>query len=386
MFSSRTRNAQFIQILIGLVLIVTLVLAFYYVKAALERQHITAGFDFLLRTTGWEIGFSLLPYKISDPYWYVILIGILNSLFIGLIGLGLATIVGVMIGAMRISLNPILRLIGTCYIEAIRNVPLILQAIFWYTFFTRLPPPKQAIDLSGMVILSARGIFLPRINASSLYEFAAVGIIIAAIIISLTLILLPRQTLRQRLILPKLSKWVLALGLLLALCTLIVGKKSGESLFDLPQLRGLNFSGGLRLSPEFAALLTAMSLYGGAFLGEIVRAGFLSVRQGTLEAAQALGLSKRHVFTHIHLPLAVRAVLPTMTNQYVWLIKATTLGIVVGFSDFFTIIATAINHSGQTLELIFILMVGFLLINNLLAALMNMINRKFALRGTQLRM
>jgi len=386
MLSSRARKELWLQILIVLVLAVMFVLAFRYAKASLDRQNITAGFDFLGRTTGWEIGFSLIPYTINDRYWYVIIVGIINTLFIGLIGLFIATLVGVIVAALRISTNPVFNFIGTCYIEAIRNVPLILQAVFWYAFFNRLPAPRQAIDWGGMVILSARGIFVPRINTSAAYELAAVGFVFTALVLSIILCLLPRTSLRKRIILPKFSKWLLILGPLLAVGILIIGRKSGENLIELPQLRGLNFSGGIRLSPEFSALLTAMSLYGGAFLGEIVRAGFLSVARGTLEAANALGLSKRHVFIHIHLPLAIRAVLPTMTNQYVWLIKATTLGIVVGFSDFFSVIATAINQSGQTLELIFILMAGFLLINNLLTLLMNFINGKFALRGTQLRM
>jgi len=386
MFSSRARNALLIQLLLAAVLIVAAFLALRYAKASLERQNITGGFDFLARTTGWEIGFSLIPYTINDPYWYVLIVGLINTLFIGFIGLILATIIGIIVAALRISTNPIFSFIGTCYIEAIRNVPLILQAVFWYTFFNRLPAPRQAIDWGGMVILSARGIFLPRINADIIYEVAAIGLFAFSLFCSLIFMLLRRHTLKRRIFMPKFTRLAPIIGLLLAIIILLIGRKSGENLLDLPQLRGLNFQGGLRLSPEFAALLTAMSIYGGAFLGEIVRAGFLSVNRGTLEAALALGLSKTQSFKSIHLPLALRAVLPTMTNQYVWLIKATTLGIVVGFSDFFYVVATAINHSGQTLELIFILMAGFLLINNLLAAGMNKLNAKFALRGAGLRM
>jgi general L-amino acid transport system permease protein len=181
------------------------------------------------------------------------------------------------------------------------------------------------------------------------------------------------------------ARFALFGGILLAVLILIIGRDGAEDFWNAPHLKGLNFVGGLRMPPEFAALLTAMSIYGGAFLGEIIRAGFMSVGKGQIEAAQALGLSGAQVFTRVRLPLALRAVLPTLTNQYVWLLKATTLGIAVGFSDFFLVISTAINQSGQTLELILILMAGFLIINNVLAAVMNFINSRIRLRGTQLR-
>ena len=130
-------------------------------------------------------------------------------------------------------------------------------------------------------------------------------------------------------------------------------------------------------------LAIAITTYGAAYVGEIVRGGFKSVGRGQMEAAAALGLSSWQIFTRVRLPLAFRAMLPILINQYVWLIKATTLGIAVGFSDFFMVIASSINHSGQTFEFIGILMAGFLLINFSLAAVLNRLNRAIALKGHQ---
>ncbi|TIY00556.1 MAG: ABC transporter permease subunit, partial [Mesorhizobium sp.] len=176
-----------------------------------------------------------------------------------------------------------------------------------------------------------------------------------------------------------------AIALLCAFAALWVGRLPDLPLLDIPRLQGLNLRGGLRIPPEFMALVVGMAIYGGAYIGEIVRGGFKAVGRGQVEAAQSLGLSPWRIFSRVRLPLALRAMLPILANQYVWLIKATTMGIVVGFTDFFMITALTINHSGQTLEAIFILMAGFLTINLSLAAVFNRINRAIALKGNQLR-
>lgn len=385
MLPTRKRKAFLIQTVLGLLLLIGGALLIRAILQSLEGQGISSGFGFLHRSTGWDVGFSLIEYTINDPYWKVILVGVLNTLFLGSIGLVLATVLGVLIGVLRTSTNPVMAFLGTCYIEAIRNVPLILQAFFWYAVFTHLPPPKVAAEAGGIIILSSRGIFVPGLNVVPGAGLLAGGLLLAGLVLALILALWPGRNLRARELLPLMSRGALLGGIGLAVAVLLLARTPGETFLQFAELKGLNFRGGIRVSPEFAALLTAMSLYGGAFLGEIIRAGFMSVSRGQIEAAQALGLGGWQVFSRVRLPLALRAVLPTLTNQYVWLLKATTLGIAVGFSDFFLVISTAINQSGQTLELILILMGGFLIINNLLAAIMNFINRRIALRGSQLR-
>ena len=385
MLRSRKNRAFLIQTIAGLAIIVCIVLLVRYVQQSLAAQNISSGFGFLWRSTGWDVGFSLIPYTINDPYWKVILVGVLNTLFLGLIGLVIATLIGLVIGALRTSVNPALSFLGTLYVESIRNVPMVLQAFFWYAVFTHLPPPRQSFNLAGAVYLSARGIFLPTLNLTNGAEFAAGGAIFISLLLSLCVGLFPRNSLSQRILYPRLSRLVLLVGLVVVIGAVLFGRSADAPLFQVPELKGLNFTGGLRIPPEFAALLTSMSLYGGAFLAEIIRAGFMSISKGQVEAAYGLGLTSWQVFSNIRLPLALRAVLPTLTNQYVWLLKATTLGIAVGYSDFFLVVSTAINQSGQTIELILILMGGFLIINNVLAAIMNFINSRIALRGNQLR-
>lgn len=351
----------------------------------LEAQGITSGFDFLFRSTGWDIGFSLLPYGPGDPYWRALLIGILNTLFLGVIGLGLATVVGILVGSARTAGNRLLNLLGAIYVETFRNIPLILQVFFWYAVATRLPGPRQALTLGDSVYLSSRGIYLPALDVANWAMFAAIGATLAAVVLALWVGSARRFSGMPRAGRRRLLAAVLGGGALLVAALLAVGHAPGTGLVSLPTLQGLNIRGGIRVSPELAALAFAIAIYGGAYVGEIVRGGFNSVGRGQVEAAQALGLTGWQVFSRVRFPLALRAMLPALTNQYVWLIKATTMGIAVGFTDFFMVVSVSINQSGQTVELIAILMAGFLLINFSLAAVLNRFNRAIALRGSQLR-
>lgn len=349
----------------------------------LVSQGIVSGFDFLFKSTGWDLNFSLLPVTASDPYWWFFVIGIVNTLFLGSFGLVLATLIGAAVGLAQTSSNELARLLGRSYVDFFRNIPLILQVIFWYAVLTRLPPPKSAYEFSG-VLLSNRGFYFPWPNVYTPALFAIFASVVAAVALPVWL----GRT--SRLDIPLEERRTIKLGavaiaLSCAVAAILIGRLPDMPLLDLPQLGGLNLRGGLRVPPEFMALATAMAIYGGAYIGEIVRGGFKAVGKGQVEAAQTLGLSPWRTFTLIRLPLALRAMLPILANQYVWLIKATTMGIVVGFTDFFMITALTINHSGQTLEAIFILMAGFLTINLSIAAIFNRINKAIALKGNQLR-
>ena len=349
----------------------------------LAAQGITSGFSFLFKQTGWNVNFSLLPAAPTDPYWWFFLIGIINTLFLGFLGLILATIVGTAIGLARTSSNGLAQLLGRTYVDFFRNIPLILQVFFWYAVLTHLPTPRNAHELWGF-LLTSRGLYVPLPNVAPWALAAGAAAVLAAIVLPIWLGRTWRidRPLRGRL---PLQVGAAVAALACALLIAIVGRLPDLPVMDMPQLQGLNLQGGLRIPPEFSALIVAMAIYGGAYIGEIVRGGFKSVGKGQVEAAASLGLTGWQVFTLVRLPLALRAMLPILANQYVWLIKATTLGIAVGFTDFFMIVALSINHSGQTLEAIGILMAGFLTINLSLAALFNRVNKAIALKGNQLR-
>ncbi len=350
-------------------------------RASLEAQSLTTGFGFLERSTGWDFSFSVLPYSISDSYSKTILIGFLNTLLLGFLGISLATIIGVIIGLVRTSKNALFSMLGTVYVEIFRNVPLILQAIFWYSIVTQLPRPKSALSLGDSVFLSGRGLYFPVLNIA-MWSVALMILLIIAWLFFLPW-LRHKMNHSSSFFLIKRIGWIL-LPLILVLIGYLA-RTPDTPLLNMPALKGLNFKGGMRMPPELSALVIAIALYGGAYIGEVVRAGLMSVPKGQIEAGFVNGLKPLHIFSRIRLPLAIRAVLPSLTNQYVQLMKATTIGIVVGFSDLFMIISTSINQSGQTLELLAILMGGFLVINLSIAFVMNSINKKIAIKGYEVK-
>ena len=350
-------------------------------RASLEAQSLTTGYGFLQRSTGWDFSFSVLPYTINDTYSKTILIGILNTLLLGFLGIFFATVIGIVVGLIRTSRNRLFSLLGTVYVEVFRNVPLILQAVFWYSIVSHLPRPRSAISFADSVFLTGRGVYFPGFNISML----AIVAILALLVLWLWILSHMRRRLYEASSY-KLFRIFSAVAVLVAVVIIAhLARIPDTPLINMPALKGLNFKGGIRFPPELTALVIAIALYGGAYIGEVVRAGLMSVPRGQIEAGFVNGLTSAHIFTRIRLPLAVRAVLPSLTNQYVQLMKATTIGLVVGFSDFFMIISTSINQSGQTLELLSILMGGFLMINLSIAYVMNTINRRIAIKGYEVK-
>ena len=380
LFASRKFRRFALQALFLSVLVVVVVTAIIVGRQNLAAQGITTGFDFLERSTGFDVGFKLIDYDPFSSYARLILVGLLNTLFLGIIGIVLANVVGLFIAILRTARNATLNLVGTIYIEIFRNIPMILQALFWYALLTQLPGPKQAYQGMGM-FLSSRGLYLPGLNVTT--GSAAIFFLCAGVgLIAVTVFSLSRRFSRIPKSTRRMVRWgIAAIAFAAGAAALGFGRIPETGLVSLPELRGLNIRDGIRVPPEFAALAFSMVIYGGAYIAEIIRAGFLSVGKGQVEAAQSLGLSPWYVFSRVRLPLAIRAVLPTLINQYVWLFKATTLGIAVGFTDFFAVISVSINQAGQTLELIGILMLGFLIINNSLAFVLNRVNKAIALKG-----
>lgn len=361
-------------------LCLTVLGAIWTAHANLSAQGMSSGFDFLWKSTGWEMNFTLLPAAPEDPYWWFLVLGLLNTLAMGLLGLGGATVIGLGVGLMRSGQNPAARLLATVYIEIFRNLPLILQLFFWYALANALPSPREALSL-GPALLSARGLYLPGLAIPYGSAMACGAILLVGAGLAMWISLSGRLKRMERGPRRGLALAMLALTLLGAATVVLLTHSYGAPWLSLPQKQGLRMEGGIRIQPEFACLAIAIMTYGGAYVGEIVRGGFKAVGRGQVEAARALGLSPWQVFSRVRLPLAFRAMLPILINQYVWLIKATTLGIAVGFSDFFMVIASSITHSGQTLELIGILMGGFLAINFTLAAVLNRVNRAITLKG-----
>ncbi|MXW86791.1 MAG: ABC transporter permease subunit [Boseongicola sp. SB0673_bin_14] len=366
-------RAREIAVQVGLVLLV-LVIVIGSVRSAqvnLAALGITSGYSFLDRATGWSYSFSLLERSIDDPYSRTLLIGFLNTIFVGSTSIVLATILGFAIGTMRDSRNLGLQVISSVYIQVFRNIPLILQVVFLYALLIHFPGPRQAHSIADAIFMSNRGIMVP---ALSLPLGVVAGLVLGSVLLGIGAARLAGSA-RQAL-----AVWLVGTAVLFVAAALLLAPE-GQDLVSYPELKGLRFVGGLTLSVELVAMIVGVVLYGAAYIGEVVRGGLAEVPKGLREAGESLGLGTFAVWWTIRMPMALRSIIPPLGNQWIFIMKATTVGVAIGFSDLFYIVSTSITQSGQTLELIAILMGAFLLVNFALAQAVNWLNARLALKG-----
>jgi general L-amino acid transport system permease protein len=339
-------------------------------RANLQAQRITSGFGFLNNTAGFDVSQSLIPYSGSDTYTRVFLVGLLNTLLVSIIGIFFATVIGFLVALGRLSPNLLLSRISGGYVELIRNLPSLFQILFWYlAVLSALPNPRQSISLFGSFFLSNRGFVVPKpIGQAGLEPFALA--ILVAIVASLLLRRYARQQLFESGRLVKI--WPYVVGLLIGLPLLTALLFGLPVTFEVPELKGFNFSGGSRIIPEFVALTVALSTYTAAFIAEIVRAGIQSVHKGQMEAGSSLGLQRGSVLRLIVVPQAMRVILPPLTNQYLNLTKNSSLAVAIGYPDLFSVFAgTTLSQTGQAIEIIAITMGVYLLISLVTSAIMS---------------
>ncbi|MFT5721149.1 MAG: general L-amino acid transport system permease protein [Motiliproteus sp.] len=371
------KRAMFFQ-----VLMVLTVLGFfaYIISNALfnlEKRGITTGFAFLDQTAGFEILLSLLPYDATYSFGRTFAVGLLNTLLVSFLGVILATTLGFVMGIARLSKNWLVYKVATAYIEIFRNIPLLLQILFWYVVVLQpLPLPRASIEIGG-AFLNNRGLYLPWPVLESGFSmvFAAIAIAICAVVW-----LLRWNHKRQDATGQRFPVFWTSLALLIGL-PLVVYLLAGSPMnWDQPVLKGFNFQGGATVIPELIALLIALSVYTGTFIAEIVRSGILAVSHGQTEAASALGLSKSKTLSLIVVPQSMRVIIPPLTSQYLNLIKNSSLATAIGYPDLVSVfMGTTLNQTGQAIEIIFMTMAVYLSINLLVSMLMNLYNKRVSL-------
>ena len=344
-------------------------------KANLDAQKITSGFGFLDNTAGFGINQSLIAYNEADTYARVFFVGLLNTLLVAAIGIVLATILGFFVGLARLSPNWLVARLAGGYVELIRNLPLLFQLLFWYlAVLGTLPGPRQSISLFGEIFLNNRGMIVPAPVVGE-----GTGAVIAVFALSVIATVALRVWAKRRQM-----RTGRQIPLFWAGLALVVGPPLAALIamgfpirFESPELRGFNFVGGVRLLPEFIALLVALTTYTAAFIAEVVRAGVLAVPRGQTEAAFALGLRRGLALRLIVVPQALRVIVPPLTNQYLNLTKNSSLAVAVGYPDLFAVFAgTALHQTGQAIEIIAITMTVYLAISLITSALMNWYNAR----------
>ncbi|RZT99354.1 amino acid ABC transporter membrane protein 1 (PAAT family) [Advenella incenata] len=342
----------------------------------LQVRNIRSGFDFLGREAGFAIGESLIDYSPTDTYWRAILVGLLNTLYVSLAGIVLATLLGVVIGVARLSKNWLIAKLAAVYVEVLRNIPLLIQLFFWYALIVEtLPGPRQAMHPVPGVFLSNRGLRFPAAQGESLVW------IVAGAVVALLLTLAAGRYLRRRQIQTgtQTALWPIGLALFILLPVAGFFFGGGQLAFSIPELKGFNFAGGASISPELTALLSGLVIYTSAFVAEIVRSGIQAVPGGQWEAAGSVGLSRRRALRLVVLPQALRIMIPPLTSTYLNLMKNSSLAVAIGYPDIVSIINTTLNQTGQAIEGILIVMAAYLTVSLSISLFMNWYNRRIAL-------
>ena len=346
--------------------------------ANLARQNVATGFGFLDNNTGFDINQKLIAYDETSSYQRLLLVGILNTAIVSVLGILFATLIGFMVGLARLSDNWLVSKLAFIYVEIFRNLPLLIQILFWYVLLIEiLPHPKKSFGLWEVFFLNNRGLYLPWFSTlpGGGYLLWVIGLFGAGCFY------FARKARNMRELTGQTKAYVRNYILIGVICLggyLSLWGVPFEA--NLPALKGFNFRGGLSFTPEFVALLVALSLYTASFIAEIVRAGVLSVSKGQFEAAKALGLPSSVAMNKVIIPQALRVIIPPLTSQYLNLTKNSSLAAAIAYPELVSVFAgTALNQTGQAVEIIFITMSIYLFLSLLTSFLMNTYNARVTL-------
>ena len=372
-------NAQHRSLFFQIVLVTMLVGIVWFIASNtmdnLEKRGISTGFGFLSLKAGFGILQSLIAYDESYSFGRTFFVGLLNTLLVSALGIIVATIIGFVVGVARLSNNWLISKLAAVYIETFRNIPLLLQIFFWYFAVLRtLPSPRESWSAGESAFLNIRGLYLPQpVPEPGFSVVTWMFVLGVAVTVAIGVWARKRQN--------NTGKQFNLLGLgfaLIAVFPLVVFFIVGSPLsWDIPKLQGFNFKGGMTIVPELTALLTALSVYTGAFIAEVVRSGILSVNPGQTEAASALGLHKSKVLKLVVIPQAMRVIIPQLTSQYLNLVKNSSLATAIGYPDLVSVFAgTTLNQTGQAIEIIAMTMSVYLFISLSISAIMNWYNKR----------
>ena len=344
----------------------------------LANTHITSGFAFWNNTAGFDISQTLIAYSAStSSFGRAFWVGLLNTLLVAGIAIVLATVLGFAIGLARLSRNWLVARLAGLYVELIRNVPLLLQLLFWYNAVLKvLPELRGSVALPGGSLLNNRGLFLPRPEFAASFRYV---LIVLAAGVAAAIVFRAWARRRQDHTGEQIPVLWPALGLITGLALVFTLLTDLPIRFSYPQIGRFNVMGGLEILPEFAALLLALSVYTAAFIAEVVRAGVLAVPPGQTEAAQALGLRAGARLRLVVVPQAMRVIVPPLTSQYLNLIKNSSLAVAIGYPDLVQVFAgSVLNLTGQAVEVIAITMTVYLFISLVTSLVMNLYGRAVA--------
>lgn len=371
----RTRGLIYqLLVVLGLALFIAFIVS--NTIANLQRAGLASGFGFLFDQAFFDINQRLIDYSSTSTFGRALIVGMLNTVLVAAMGIVLATAIGFLAGILRLSPNFLLSRIVGAWVEITRNVPLLLQIIFWWVMLTGLPKVRDSLSIGDSLFLNNRGVRLPAPLFESGFEWV-VAALLAGIAAAVLIARWSRR--RQNFSGERFPVAWAGVGLIVGLPVVVFLAAGSPLAWDMPEPTRFNFRGGFNVTPELVALWFALATYTGAFISEIVRAGILSVSKGQTEAAGALGLRPGQTMRLVVIPQALRVIIPPLTSQYLNLTKNSSLAIAIGYQDLVSIGGTILNQSGQALEVVGIWMVVYLSLSLLTSMYMNWYNKRIAL-------
>ncbi|MDB9524466.1 ABC transporter permease subunit [Oscillatoria sp. CS-180] len=336
----------------------------------LSKQGIDFGFGFLSNPAGFSIGESAIEYLPNDPYGRALFVGFVNTITLVIAGIILATTAGVAAGVASFSQNWLVHKISRAYVGLTRNIPLLLQLFFWYfAVYGVLPTPQEQLNLGGLVIASKRGVYVPWPASSGFLMW--LGILVALAIAAFFVWQWRTKSMVEQG--DSGQTQLMILGAIALAGLVIFAFMLG---WEAPTVQeGGGATGGLRLSREYVASLTALVFYTGAFIAEIVRAGIQSVSKGQWEAARSLGLPSNLSMRLVVFPQALRVIIPPLNSEFMNLAKNSSLAFAVAYPELYSIANTTFNQTGRPIEVFLVLMATYLTINLIITLGMNTLNQ-----------
>ncbi|WP_374398156.1 amino acid ABC transporter permease [Tabrizicola sp.] len=365
-------------------------------------------YAFLWQRAGYDIGQHLIPYTNDSTHFRALLVGLINTLVVAFFGCIFATILGVVVGVLRLSNNWLVSRLMTVYVETFRNVPLLLWILLSYVILSEVTPlpkdfkvtdemiaageaPKASMMLFDTMAVTNRGTNIPAplferglgtldlgFMTLNLTFWAVIAVIAGSIFVNRRILASARAVQETSGVRP-VTWWKSLLVLFAPVIVLLLAL--GFHL-EIPVLKGFNFQGGILVAHSFTALLIALTLYTAAFIAEIVRAGIMAISRGQSEAAFALGLRPNRTMSLIILPQALRVIIPPLISQYLNLTKNTSLGIAVSYLDLRgTLGGITLNQTGRELECMLLMMLIYLTISLAISTVMNLYNKSVQLKA-----
>ena len=350
----------------------------------IDERGINTGFTFLKNRAGFDIlpflGNYVVDYTPESSNFSVFYVGLINTLVVAFVGIILSTLIGLLIGIARLSNNYLVAKLAGGYIELFRNVPILLQILFWYNLFINLfPHPKQSFAFFDIMFLNQRGLYLPKPIPEDGFMLVAI-----ALLLGITASYFVKKYYKKKHELTGIhtSTWPFSIALILGLPIIVFLILGSPLQFDIAVLGKFNLRGGMNVVPEFLALTFALSVYTATYIAEAIRSGIEAVDKGQKEAAAAIGLTPTQSLKLIILPQALRVAIPPTINQYLNLTKNSSLATAIGYPELMSAFGgTVLNQVGQAVEILAMAMLVYLVISLFISLLLNYVNNKMAIQG-----